>query len=252
MSACISYHYFTPRFRYSVSATQNTLYRRVAACIEPTLQPTTGEVLSHATAISNGRARLDIAENGFWGGPFERAFFDVRVFNPHAPSNRQPLPACYRKHKTLKKRAYKKRVQEIEHGSFTTLVLSLTGGLGNAASVSYKRLASLISAKRDALYSCTMAWPGLGAVYPFLSSGHPFSASEEPASPQVAPSSNPSLHSTLSPPRPGSLPQANFPVLLFTKFQLQLFSMFLTCSILMCIFHYCYIHCQKKYQVVTH
>ena len=36
--------------------------------------------------------------------------------------------------------------------------MSLTGGLGNAASVCYKRLASLISAKRDVSYSSTMAW----------------------------------------------------------------------------------------------
>ena len=59
-------------------------------CVEPNLQPITGEVLSHATAISDDGARLDIAANGFWGGRFERAFFDVRVFNLHAPSNRQP------------------------------------------------------------------------------------------------------------------------------------------------------------------
>ena len=86
------------------------------------------------------------------------AYFDVRVFNPLAPSNRQPLPTCYRKHENQKKRAYEQRVREIEHGSFTPLVMSLTGGLGNAASVCYKRLASLISAKRDVSYSSTMAW----------------------------------------------------------------------------------------------
>ena len=44
-------------------------------------------------------ARLDIAANGFWGGTFERTFFDVRVLNPHAPSNRHTqLSSCYRKH----------------------------------------------------------------------------------------------------------------------------------------------------------
>ena len=127
-------------------------------CVEPTLQPITGEVLSNATAISDDGARLDIAANGFWGGRSERAFFDVRVFNPHAPSNRQPLPTCYRKHENQKKRAYEQRVREVEHGSFTPLVMSLTGGLGNAALVCYKRLASLISAKRDVPYSSTMAW----------------------------------------------------------------------------------------------
>ena len=85
-------------------------------------------------------------------------------FNPHAPSNRQPLPARYRKHDNLKKRAYKQRVRKIEHGSFIPLVMSLTGGLGNAASVSYRRLASLISAKQDAPYSNKLHH-GLCAVY---------------------------------------------------------------------------------------
>ena len=75
-------------------------------CVEPTLQPVTGEVFSNVTAISVDGARLDIAANGFWGGRFERAFFDVRVFNPFASSNRQPLPTCYRKHENQKKRAY--------------------------------------------------------------------------------------------------------------------------------------------------
>ena len=127
-------------------------------CVEPTLQPLTGKVLSNATAISDDGARLDIVANGFWGGRSERAFFDVRVFNPHAPSNRQPLPTCYRKHENQKKRAYEQRVREVEHGSFTPLVMSLTGWLGNTASVCYKRLASLISVKRDIPYSSTMAW----------------------------------------------------------------------------------------------
>ena len=85
-----------------------------------------------------------------------RAFFDVRVFNPHALSNRQPLPTCYRKHENAKKRAYEQRVREVEHGSFTPLFFSLTGGMGKTASACYKRLASLISAKRDTLYSSTM------------------------------------------------------------------------------------------------
>ena len=76
-------------------------------CIEPDLQPITGEVLTCATSNTQDGARLDIAANGFWGGRFERAYFDVRVFNPHAPSNRQTrMPACYRKHESVKKRAY--------------------------------------------------------------------------------------------------------------------------------------------------
>ena len=43
-------------------------------------------------------------------------------------------------------------------GGFPPLVLSLTGGMGSAATVCYKRLASLIAQKRDQPYSRTMAW----------------------------------------------------------------------------------------------
>ena len=146
-------------------------------CMEPTLQPITGEVLSNATAILDDGARLDIAANGFWGGRSEKAFFDVGVFNPHAPSNRQPLPTCHRKQENQKKRAYEQRVREVERGSFTPLVLSLTGGLGNTASVCYKRLASLISAKRGVPYSSTMSWPGLD-----VACHSPFSALQSSAS----------------------------------------------------------------------
>ena len=99
-----------------------------------------------------------MAASGFWGGQYERAFFDVRVFNPYAPSNRQPLATFYRKHENIKKRAYEQRVREIEHSSFTPLVLSLTGGLGKAATVCYKRLASMLSSKHDQPYSSTIAW----------------------------------------------------------------------------------------------
>ena len=99
-----------------------------------------------------------MAASGLWGDQYEKAFFDVRVFNPYAPSNRQPLATCYRKHENIKKRAYEQRVREIEHSSFTPLVLSLTGGLEKAATVCYKRLASMLSSKHDQPYSSTIAW----------------------------------------------------------------------------------------------
>ena len=127
-------------------------------CIESLLQPPSGGTLEGASANNAEGARLDVAANGFWGGRHERAFFDVRVFNPHAQSNNQPIRTCYRKHENFKKRAYEQRVREVEQGSFTPLVLSLTGGMGSAATVCYKRLTSLIAQKRDQPYSCTMAW----------------------------------------------------------------------------------------------
>ena len=65
------------------------------ACIEPILQPTDSGALTGSSSNTQDGARVDISANGFWGGRFERTFFNVRVFNPRAPSNRKPR--CYRK-----------------------------------------------------------------------------------------------------------------------------------------------------------
>ena len=58
------------------------------------------------------------------------------------------------------KRAYGQRIREIEHGVFTPLVFSTTGhgGIGREATTFYKRLADLISCKRDKPYSVIMGW----------------------------------------------------------------------------------------------
>ena len=128
-------------------------------CIEPSLQRLTGETLRGATANTGDAARLDVAANGFWEGRYERTHIDVRVFNPHAPSNRQQsLSATYKKHERIKIRAYEQRVREVEHGTLTPLVMSLSGGCGNAANVFYKGLASMLSEKWDQHYSNTLSW----------------------------------------------------------------------------------------------
>ena len=126
--------------------------------------------LTGAMANHQDGAQLDIAASGFWGGTFERTFFDVRVFNPHAPLNRLPsLASCYRRHEQTKKRAYEQRCREVEHASFTPLVMSVTGGLANEATTFYKRLASLLSSKWDHSYSSTLCWLRcrLNSVHPF-------------------------------------------------------------------------------------
>ena len=81
------------------------------------------------------------------------------MFNPHAPSNRHTtLSSCYRKHEQIKKRTYEQRCREVEHASFTPLVISATGGLANEASIFYKRLASMLASKWDHPYSNTLCW----------------------------------------------------------------------------------------------
>ena len=53
---------------------------------------------------------------------------------------------------------YEQRVQDVERSSFTPLVMSTTGGMGKAASTFYKRLASMLSEKKDISYEKTMNW----------------------------------------------------------------------------------------------
>ena len=108
--------------------------------VKPDLQPVTGEMMTGSTSNTNDGARLDIAVNGFWCGRFEKTYMDVRVFNPHAPSNRNTsIVQCYRKHEQEKRRSYDQRIREIEHVSFTPLVLSATGGLAKQANVFFTK-----------------------------------------------------------------------------------------------------------------
>ena len=69
--------------------------------------------MSGLSANIQDGAQLDIAADEFLGSWFERAFFDVKVFNPYAPSN-QKTPACYRSHANEKKRKYDQRIREVE------------------------------------------------------------------------------------------------------------------------------------------
>ena len=55
--------------------------------IEPTLQPLSNEQMRLKSANIDDGARLDVIAEDFWGTR-QRAFFDVKVFNPFAPSLR--------------------------------------------------------------------------------------------------------------------------------------------------------------------
>ena len=119
-------------------------------CYYMILQPLSGETMLHRSAITDDGSRLDVAMYGFWGGRFEKALVDVRMFNSCAQSNRR--------HEQEKKRQYEQRVQEVEHATFTPLVMSTTGGMGKAATTFYKRLTSMLSEKRDVPYAKTLNW----------------------------------------------------------------------------------------------
>ena len=126
--------------------------------VEPHPQPLSGEVLSSRPASTDGDVRLDIAVSGFWGGRFERTFFDVRVFNPHAPSNQNSqISTTYRRHEREKRMKYEQRIIEVEHASFVPFVLSCTGGAGPSATVTLKRLGAMIAEKFESPYSSVIA-----------------------------------------------------------------------------------------------
>ena len=127
--------------------------------VEPHLDKVTDESFRHKTAIRGDEARLDVAANGVWGGRFERAFFDIRVFNPSAQSNSSSnIAQVYRKHELEKKRQYEQRLREVEHSSFTPLVFSTSGGMGKLGTYFYQRLARMMTEKDETLNYSTVLW----------------------------------------------------------------------------------------------
>ena len=127
--------------------------------IEPPLQHITSETMSYRTANVEEGARLDIKAQGFWGNDRQCALFDVRVFNPLAHTYHSlPMATCYRRNEQEKRRAYDQRVRELEHGCFSPLVFSVSGGMGPTAKVVYKKLAAMIVSKHSQPYSQTINW----------------------------------------------------------------------------------------------
>ena len=104
--------------------------------VEPRLQLLSGETFTTHSTATEDNSRPDIAASGFWGGRFQRAFFDIRLLNPFAPSNWTPqMTTCYRRHECEKRRKYDQRIREVEHASFVPLVMSCTGGAGPCATM---------------------------------------------------------------------------------------------------------------------
>ena len=113
--------------------------------MEPELHPLSGESLKNRMANTEDHARLDIAANGLWDGRYERNFVDVRVFNPHAPTNKHTY---FSLHTELTKNE-----EESISTESAPVVLFATGGMANEATFFYKRIASLLALKWDQPYS---------------------------------------------------------------------------------------------------
>ena len=105
-------------------------------------------------------ARTDIRVRAFWD-PQTSAFFDVKVCHPNAESCRdQEAQQIYRIHENDKNRLYSRRVLDVEHGSFTLLAFTTTGGMGKECIRYHGRLAELIAAKKGERVFCNSKLSG--------------------------------------------------------------------------------------------
>ena len=62
------------------------------------------------------------------------------------------------RHENKKKRLYSRRVLDIEHGTFTRLVFTTTGGMGKECLRYHSRLAELIAIKKGEQHAKPMSW----------------------------------------------------------------------------------------------
>ena len=93
--------------------------------------------------------RADVSARGLWQ-PMQRAFIDVRVFHPFAPSYRnQSVSATFKSMENEKKRKYNRRIIERENGTFTPLIFTSNGGMSRETSIFFSRIAEMICEKRN-------------------------------------------------------------------------------------------------------
>jgi hypothetical protein len=125
---------------------------------EPELQALEGETLKYKTANKDEEARSDVSVLGFWSR-LRRAFFDISAFSPFALSYRgKSLSSCFAMHEKRKRREYEERIRNVEHGDFSPLIVSTTGGIGTQGSMIIKRLSATLAETRNQHPSMVTGW----------------------------------------------------------------------------------------------
>ena len=126
--------------------------------IEPVLLPLSGETFSQRSVNTATAARLDISSINFWQ-PLGRSFFDIRVLHPGSPSYANTdIERIYKNHEQEKKRTYNERIIDIERATFTPLVFSTFGGMGQEAVTFVKNLSSKLSETMNQSYADTISY----------------------------------------------------------------------------------------------
>ena len=83
------------------------------------------------------------------------AFLDVRVFNPNGKRHAIKWNEINEKEK---KKTCNERILQVEHGSFTPLVMLVTREMSRECKKFYSGLAEMISKKRKTNYNVTIMW----------------------------------------------------------------------------------------------
>ena len=121
--------------------------------VEPRLLPIANNDILNVSGNTSENARLDVSGNGVWSS-MEKTFLDIRVMHPNCASYiNKNVSQVYKEHEREKKAAYNARIIQVEKGSFTPLVFSTFGGMGEEADRFHKRLSRLIADKRNEEYS---------------------------------------------------------------------------------------------------
>ena len=115
-------------------------------------------IFRHRSANTAHDARPDIRARNFWRQG-QDTYFDIRVTHVDALSYKdQATEIIFKQQEEEKKRSYNQRIIEVEHGTFTPLVIGTNGGMGQECHRFIKQLASLLSRKRTEKYASTITW----------------------------------------------------------------------------------------------
>ena len=121
--------------------------------VEPELLPIGNEMIGGTTA---DKSRLDISAVGVWSS-LERSFFDVRIMHPNSESYKNKTPQqLYLMQENEKKRKYNQRIIQVEKGTFTPLIFSTSGGMGPESTKYHRRVAELLSKKKNESFADTI------------------------------------------------------------------------------------------------
>ena len=124
---------------------------------EPHLQPVGGQRFKPSVNISD-EARSDVRARGYWR-PGQDFYYDLCITNADADSQKErTVAAILRSKETSKKSQYNQRIMDVDHGTFTPLVLTIKGVMGHECEKFIKTLAEKLAKKKGERYEEIMRY----------------------------------------------------------------------------------------------